>query len=199
MCYNNAMDKMKKCSGCHIVKPINVFRYRKGTQDKYHSQCRECEAAYQRKHYAANIERERKRKRLWMAKARQDPEKRERMNAARRGNKKYASRQKDYIRKLKNEHFFIWRARNWSTGHSTKTTAIDLWNLWKMQRGLCALSGRKLNATAHLDHVIPSSSGGGHHISNLRWLDPIVNVARGNMSDSEFMVLCHQVINHNSK
>jgi len=189
----------KECTKCEIVKPLSDFRPRNKSRDGCNSQCRKCEATYQREYYAANVEKMRERKRLHMAKARQDPEKRKRMNAARRGNKRIARRQKIYLQRLKNEHFFIWRARNWSSRRSVKISALDLWHLWKSQRGLCALSKRKLDNTAHLDHVIHCSNGGGHDLFNLRWLDPMVNVARGNMSDSDFVTLCHQIVDSNSK
>lgn len=47
---------------------------------------------------------------------------------------------------------------------------------------------------AHLDHIVAASLGGGHGLENLRWLDPLVNVALGNMTDDEFRALCSDVL-----
>ena len=112
-----------------------------------------------------------------------------RWNAMRRG--KYLAEGKAYAEKLKGRHFFRWRARNWS--RYGKVTALELARLWKSQRGLCALSGRKLGRDAHLDHVTPKARGGRHVLTNLRWLDPRVNEARRAMTDAEFAAMCAQV------
>lgn len=151
--------------------------------------CKPCNNAYQRENYQDRIEVLRERKRKHMATLRQNPETRERMNAARRGNDRYLTQGKEYARNLRTRHFFRWRARNWGYG----VTARELASLWRKQRGRCALSGCKLDRTAHLDHIIPESRGGEHTIGNLRWLDPMVNVARGNMADEDFSAMCSQV------
>jgi 5-methylcytosine-specific restriction endonuclease McrA len=139
----------------------------------------------------ATVEEIRERKRLNMAKARLDPARRERMNASRRGNPKYIAGNRVYAQALRARHFFRWRARNWSRKGSV--TAWQLMCLWKKQRGLCALSGRKLGRDAHLDHIVPLSRGGSSGIENLRWLDPIINQARQNMTDEQFLAMCNQV------
>lgn len=137
----------------------------------------------------ATIEELRRRKRDNMRKARSDPVRRAAMNEARRMHPRYTEKGREYSRRLRDQHFFRWRARNWGHGVTAKMLAA----LWKRQRGICALSGRKLSRTAHLDHINPKSSGGVHTIDNLRWLDPWVNTARGNLSDQEFRDRCAQV------
>lgn len=119
---------------------------------------------------------------------RQDPAVRERWNASRRG--KYTEKQKEYNTRLKERHFFRWRARQSRTG---ELTASDLAGLWKGQRGRCALSGAKLGRDAHLDHIEPKSHGGKTELANLRWLDPWVNIARQNLDDAVFADRCAQV------
>jgi hypothetical protein len=136
-----------------------------------------------------SIEVIRERKRLHMAKVRSDPARREKLNASRRGNPKYAQAGRVYTQHLQGKHFFRWRARQWGNG----VTARMLASLWKRQRGLCALSGRKLDRTAHIDHIVPASLGGSDEIGNLRWLDPWVNTARGTLTDDEFRRRCFQV------
>jgi len=77
--------------------------------------------------------------------------------------------------------------------------ALVLMSKWKSQNGLCALSGRKLDRQAHIDHILPVSRGGTNEASNLQWLDPMINQAKSNMTDQEFLDMCKQVINWASK
>lgn len=70
----------------------------------------------------------------------------------------------------------------------------DLAALWKSQRGRCALTGRKLDRSAHLDHILAKVRGGGDNIENLRWLCREANMAKRDMSDGEFLSLCGDVM-----
>jgi 5-methylcytosine-specific restriction endonuclease McrA len=123
---------------------------------------------------------------------RQDPVRRERANASRRG--KYKDRQRAYVAELRDQHFFRWRARNWNRNGRGPVTPQELARLWRNQRGRCALSGRPLGRDAHLDHILPKALGGISRLPNLRWLDPQVNVARQHLSDEDFALLCAQVV-----
>lgn len=154
--------------------------------------CRECANSYQRKRYADAPELIRKSKRESMRRARKDPAKREAMNATRRGNEKHLAKGRQYNRRLKEHHFFKWRARL-ANRTGPNVTAIQLASLWKQQRGRCALSGIKLGRDAHLDHIHPKSKGGTTDANNLRWLDPWVNVALQDLTDEEFLQRCTQV------
>lgn len=189
------MDR-KVCTKCRESKPIAAFGSRKAARDGLKPHCRACEAAYQRAQYTVRAEVIRERKRVYMQHARQDESKRDRWNAARRSNPLYAEQQRVYLQQLRRRRFFVWRARNWNSRHRTTLTAHDLWALWRQQRGRCALSGRKLDATAHLDHIAHVSRNGAHDLTNIRWIDPRVNVARSNMTDAEFVTMCRQVVEH---
>jgi 5-methylcytosine-specific restriction endonuclease McrA len=142
--------------------------------------------------YRATTESYRRYKREWMQKARLDPVVRERWNKQRRG--KYSAERKAYFANLRARHFFVWRARLWTSRHDVVVTARELRALWKSQRGLCALSGRPLDRSAHLDHIVAISKGGTHGLDNIRWTWAEVNGAKGTLSDEEFSVLCNQVI-----
>jgi hypothetical protein len=192
------MEPTKTCTRCGLTKPVSEFGSKRGRKDGLKSHCRACEAAYQREHYQANQEREREKARLSMQKRREDPDVREQLNASRRGNPRIAARQREYIQDLMQRHFFIWRARNWSSRHGVVVTASELFWLWYAQRGKCALSGRKLDRRAHLDHVDAKSNGGAHTIDNLRWIDPYINVAKNNLTDAEFIAMCREVDAWNS-
>lgn len=126
---------------------------------------------------------------------RSDPVANERIKASARA--RYAAggrdRQRRYYEQMRGERFFQWRARLWSGRWRVRVTEAELLDLWMSQQGRCALSDRALGPDAHLDHVIPVARGGSHGVENLRWLDPLVNVARGAMSDESFIALCRSV------
>ena len=68
--------------------------------------------------------------------------------------------------------------------------AFDLWRLWKKQRGLCALSGRRLDRTAEIDHRRPKVRGGDDRLSNLQWVTKEANRAKRDLTEAEFLLLC---------
>lgn len=89
---------------------------------------------------------------------------------------------------------FFWNREMHLRGPN-RATAKQLARLWKVQRGCCALTGRRLTkTTAHLDHIIPIAKGGGHHAANLRWLCHEANLAKRALSDAEFTALCSDVM-----
>ncbi len=72
-------------------------------------------------------------------------------------------------------------------------SAFDLWKLWKSQRGRCALSGRKLDRSAEIDHKIPKVRGGKDDLANLQWTTVEANRAKRDLTDDEFFALCSDV------
>lgn len=66
----------------------------------------------------------------------------------------------------------------------------EIARLWKAQRGVCALTGRRLDRSAQLDHILPKARGGNDSIGNLRWTCEAVNIAKRDMTDAEFLALC---------
>lgn len=75
-----------------------------------------------------------------------------------------------------------------------RATARDLAALWKAQCGLCALTGRRLDRTAQLDHKLPRARGGGDEILNLQWVCDVANLAKRDLTDAEFAELCGEVV-----
>lgn len=71
-----------------------------------------------------------------------------------------------------------------------RATPQELSRLWKTQRGLCALTGRRLDRTAQLDHILPKCRGGADSIGNLQWLCAEANIAKRHLTDEEFLNLC---------
>ena len=71
----------------------------------------------------------------------------------------------------------------------------DLAQLWKSQRGLCGISGRRLSRqNAQIDHIIPKSRGGDDRLSNLRWACAEANLAKRDMTDIELFDLCADIL-----
>lgn len=75
-----------------------------------------------------------------------------------------------------------------------RASTRDLASLWKRQRGICALTGRRLDRTAQLDHIVSRAKGGADSIDNLRWVCAAVNYAKRDLGDAEFGALCADVM-----
>lgn len=186
----------KVCATCGVEKPLKDFSPSKSGKQGRVAHCRLCKRILDRAYYERNSEDIRVSKRDQMRERRATPEINTHINTRRRTLYPTKSKQgqKLYLTNLREKHFFVWRARLWSARHKERITAQMLWSLWRKQHGRCVLSGRKLGRDAHLDHFIPISKGGSHGIENLRWLDPYVNVARGDATDEEFVAMCRQVV-----
>lgn len=74
-----------------------------------------------------------------------------------------------------------------------RATYQDLARMWKAQRGRCALTGRRLDRTAEVDHILPKVKGGGDEAGNLRWVCREANLAKRDLTDAEFLALCQSV------
>ena len=77
---------------------------------------------------------------------------------------------------------------------------IELWGLWRRQRGRCALTGRLLNGrnpnSVSLDHIFPKHLGGQTSIGELRWVTLEANQAKWKLTDNNFKALCVDVVAH---
>lgn len=93
------------------------------------------------------------------------------------------------------ERRFFW-IRSVRLKQSIKATPAELSRLWKTQRGRCALTGMRLDRSAELDHIVPRSRGGGDEIGNLRWTVELINQAKRNLKDDEFIALCVVFLSH---
>lgn len=91
-------------------------------------------------------------------------------------------------------------ARRFFWGRAMKLRGADradyrqLASLWRRQRGLCALTGRRLDRSAEVDHILPKVRGGGDAIGNLRWVTRQVNLAKRDLTDDEFVEMCCNVM-----
>lgn len=75
-----------------------------------------------------------------------------------------------------------------------KCTASNLEKLLKSQDYKCAYTGVELAPeTCEIDHFHPISKGGGHDMSNLRWVLNEVNRMKGTLDFQRFHHLCSLV------
>ena len=133
-------------------------------------------------------------KRDYMRRSRLDPAKHERMLESQRRCYKNgaAQRQKDRIKRMMKDDPFRWRSLLLTPRFGRKVTKEELETLWT---GQCGISGRAISIQeADIDHIVPTSRGGSHEPSNLRWVWNRANEAKGNMTDDEFLILCKQVV-----
>ena len=136
------------------------------------------------------VEQVREAKRLSMAKRwREDPEgMRAKSRAWHHANREHnCAKMRQYAARR-----FFWNREMHMRGKE-RATARQLARLWRNQKGRCALTGRRLDRTAHLDHIVPLARGGGHEVSNLRWLCHEANLAKRALSDEQFFALCVDV------
>ena len=133
-----------------------------------------------------SLEAVRKAKREGMARLRAaDPE------LARRKQQAWCAENRQRVREKNNayrQRRFFWEK---ATKLRSKESAsyVEIARLWRAQRGLCAITGRRLNRTAQLDHIVAKARGGSDSISNLRWVCPEINFAKRDMGDAEFAAL----------
>lgn len=87
---------------------------------------------------------------------------------------------------------FFWARAKKCLGSVTEARALA--RIWKSQRGLCALTGRRLDRSAQIDHIIPKARGGADEIGNLRWVCPEVNYAKRDLTDEQLLAMCGDVM-----
>lgn len=81
---------------------------------------------------------------------------------------------------------------------------IELRALFDAQGGLCVYTGAVLEiqevrkgshwTAASLDHKVPRSRGGSDEIENLQWVSWIVNKAKANVDEDDFIKMCMHVV-----
>jgi 5-methylcytosine-specific restriction endonuclease McrA len=140
---------------------------------------------------ARSIEETRKAKREYMAKKRaENPEKVREYQ--RKQHFKNHEKNKENMRSYASKRFFWVKAMKLKG--LDKATTKQIASLWKKQKGLCALTGVKLNKTSQLDHILPKARGGNDCIENLQWLSQEANLAKRDLTDDEFINLCASVM-----
>jgi 5-methylcytosine-specific restriction endonuclease McrA len=180
---------MFACKSCGLVLPEGQYRVHK--RGYRIGKCKECERAYQREWSARTPDEYRRRKRVSMAKTRAaDPE------AARAYQREYSAKNREHVRKKIRDYAtrrFFWTKACKLRGESPAGFR-ELASLWRRQSGLCALTGRRLDRSAELDHKLPKARGGGDEVGNLQWVTREANRAKRDLTDAEFAALCSDVM-----
>ncbi len=177
------MIELKKCTACKTPKEIGCFVKDKSRSDGRYPVCKECRKGY----YEDNRERILKQYGEYRAANAIHLRAESRAYAERRFFYKTAANCLGRSEELKGKGF--------GSGIQKKLCR-EISLLWKKQRGICPVSGRRLNKqTAQLDHIIPIKRGGDSSIENLRWVHRDVNYAKRDLLDHEFLSLCLEVIN----
>jgi len=118
--------------------------------------------------------------------------------AARAYGRRYYAENRDAVSSKIREYYgrrFFW-ARATKLRGAGRADFKQLASLWKKQRGRCAITGRRLDRTAHLDHIVAKARGGFDNIENLRWVIPEINLAKRAIDDAAFLRLCQDVVSH---
>ena len=172
------MDDKKKCIICHLWRPLEDFPKDQTRKAGRYPRCSPCRAA----DYQANRER-------YIAQMR---EYRQRPGIA----EKIRGWHKDYAAR----RFFYKTAANLRIRAKVKdatATTAEISRLWKQQRGICPVTGRRLNKeNAQLDHIIPLKRDGSDLVENLRWVHRDVNYAKRDLMDEDFFRLCLDIVSH---
>lgn len=110
----------------------------------------------------------------------------------------------DKVKKRKDKRFFWYKSSAFKTHYksniSTKELSKFLFFKWKNQKGLCAITGRKLDrSNAWIDHIEPRTKGGTNDLYNLRWTVKEANKLKNNFTKEEFEQLIFQTLSHEFK
>lgn len=170
------------------MKPLAEFRLHK--RGFRLGQCRVCEREYQREYSRRDPENYRKSKRESMARRRAAD-----LPAAQAYSRAYHTKNREKQTAIMRAYYgrrFFW-GRAMKLRGEGRATYVELAQMWKRQRGRCGLTGRRLDRSAQLDHIVPQARGGSDRIENLRWTCEPANLAKRHMTDAEFLTLCIDV------
>ncbi len=166
--------KFKTCKDCLKEKPISQFYRRKDTPDKRTYCCMECENKRSVAWQASHKDHVSTWRLEWRRKS-----PRQSLNVSLNG----------ALRRCPTEN---------------PATIGDVFDLWKMQNGRCALTGltmtwaqgKVLPTSITLDRIIPEK---GYTIKNIRLICHAVNSFRGRMSDADMIDMARAIIAHAEK
>lgn len=208
--------QLRPCKRCGEEKQISEFDKNKKCRDGHLATCKACRRDYSRSYYEAHADKIRNRVKEWRLsnpdRCKENAEKwaennkekvaeikrqwrernREKENAkaverrkldpsARRAAniKYYKANRERYRTYLRNRRAAMRKAPGL---HSHK----DIEDLLRLQRGMCANCGERLNGKHDVDHIYPISKGGSNDPSNLQLLCGTCNRSKGAKDPIEF-------------
>ena len=105
-------------------------------------------------------------------------------------------------RRKRKKKFFLYRAIRFKHGYGcvkrykSEELALFFWHQWRRQKGLCALSGRRLTKkNAQVDHKEPRKNGINNDFDNLQWTTNDANRAKNQMTPQEFKEFITDIYN----
>lgn len=190
--YMTNLTQTKYCKSCDTTKPIEMFTksnkstFTKGnikrnynTKDGYHTYCKECNA---------------KRAREFRLKYKEATG-----NSDYRGTgkiKDYPSGDRRLISAIRHR-ISTAKRNNKRTDRPFNIEVGYMYELWKKQKGLCALTGFPMsldgntNIRLSIDKIVPEL---GYNEGNVQWTIFSANRAKGDLSEQDFLKLCRMVI-----
>lgn len=165
-------------------RAANLERY-----NDWHKEHAAEKAAYKRKRYWENPERERERTRLWReANPEKALEKSRQWESVNRDRHRATSRlwNQNNRERVKARNY---RRRAIELSAEGTHTADDIKWIFQHQDGECAYCGIKLGAKYHVDHVIPLSRGGTNYPENLACTCPTCNLSKNDRTLLEWMLV----------
>lgn len=123
------------------------------------------------------------------------------LDGARQLQRTWTAKNRDRLRRKQRAYqrarFFWFKLRRLKKAE--RPSPQEIARLWKRQRGRCALTGRRLDRTAELDHIIPKNLGGSDRLDNLQWVCREANRAKGKLSQDAFLALCADAVSYAGK
>jgi hypothetical protein len=96
---------------------------------------------------------------------------------------------------IKGRDPFTWKLRIIRANISKEVTRDWIISTLAAQDYRCAISGRQITELDfEVDHITPRSKGGGGELANLRLVCRAANAAKGELTDSELLTLCQEII-----
>lgn len=171
------MDNVKTCTCCGINKPISEFHKHKLKKDGHAGKCKECVKEYVKIYYDNNKEK--------LIKYRTDYN---------RNNPRKA------YRDLDSRFHQLLKTAIYRNKFEVCLSVEDLKDVWHKQKGRCVYTKLPLLATANKPNTVSLDridSNKGYVTDNVQFVCSAVNKMKSNMTESQFIELCHLVAQNN--